>query len=58
MIIKAHETHKINFSKNKMLLLYGNNEGAKSEVIKGLVIRVGIEAVIAGNASIDFNPFA
>ena len=37
MIIKVHETHKINFSKNKMLLLYGNNEGAKSEVIKNLL---------------------
>ena len=39
MILKAYETNKINIQNNKILLLFGDNEGAKSDVIKGLLSR-------------------
>ena len=33
MILKPFELNKINFKKNKIILLYGKNEGHKNEVI-------------------------
>tara|TARA_Y100000768_G_scaffold370022_1_gene335475 strand:- start:410 stop:1399 length:990 start_codon:yes stop_codon:yes gene_type:complete len=37
MIIKSFEINKINLKKNKLFLLYGKNEGLKSEIINKLV---------------------
>ena len=34
MIVKTFEFSKINFSSNKFLLFYGENEGFKNEIIK------------------------
>ncbi len=45
MILKAFETHKINLETNKFLLLYGNNEGAKLEVIKNLLLKNNIKNI-------------
>ena len=36
MIIKPHEFKKINFTINKVILMYGKNEGHKKEVIKNI----------------------
>ena len=36
MIIKNYEITKINFEKNKLILLYGDNEGFKNEIIENL----------------------
>ena len=36
MIIKNYEIIKINFEKNKLILLYGDNEGFKNEVIENI----------------------
>lgn len=37
MIIKSFETNKIKLNKNKFILLYGKNEGFKSEVISNIL---------------------
>ena len=37
MIIKSYEQNKINFDKNKIILLYGKNEGFKNETINKLI---------------------
>ena len=37
MIIKSYEINKINFDQNKLILLYGKNEGLKNEVITNLL---------------------
>ena len=37
MILKFYEIQKINLSKNKLILLYGKNEGFKNEVIENLL---------------------
>ena len=37
MIIKSFETRKINLEQNKLILLYGKNEGYKSECINHLI---------------------
>ena len=37
MIIKSFEANKIELNKNKFILLYGKNEGFKSEVINSLL---------------------
>jgi len=37
MIIKSFEINKINFDQNKLVLLYGKNEGFKNEAINNLV---------------------
>ncbi len=37
MIIKSYEFNKIDLSKKKFLLVYGNNEGAKKEIISKLL---------------------
>ena len=37
MIIKAHETNKFNINQNKMILIYGNNNGLKKEIIYEIV---------------------
>ena len=37
MIIKSFETRKINLEQNKLILLYGKNEGYKSECIDHLI---------------------
>ena len=34
MIIKNFETKKVNFEKNNILLLYGENDGAKDDFLK------------------------
>jgi len=36
MIIKNYEITKINFEKNKLILLYGDNEGFKNEIIENI----------------------
>ena len=37
MIIKSYEINKINFDQNKLVLLYGKNEGFKNEATNNLV---------------------
>ena len=37
MIIKTHETNKFNINQNKMILIYGNNNGLKKEIIYEIV---------------------
>ena len=37
MIIKAHETNKFKINQNKMILIYGNNNGLKKEIIYEIV---------------------
>ena len=37
MIFKSYEIRKINLNKNKIILLYGKNEGAKKEAIESLI---------------------
>ena len=36
MIIKPYEFQKINFATNKIILMYGKNEGHKKEIIKNI----------------------
>ena len=36
MIIKPYEIQKINFATNKVILMYGKNEGHKKEIIKNI----------------------
>ena len=38
MIIKSYEVKKINQNNNKIILLYGKNDGAKKEAINSLII--------------------
>jgi len=38
MIIKSYEVKKIDLNKNKIILLYGKNEGAKKEAINSLIL--------------------
>tara|TARA_B100000900_G_scaffold24517_1_gene19084 strand:+ start:2548 stop:3537 length:990 start_codon:yes stop_codon:yes gene_type:complete len=42
MILKSYETQKINLEKNKIILLYGKNEGQKKEILKKLIINKDI----------------
>ena len=37
MIIKPYGIDKVNLDKNSLILLYGNNEGLKKEIIKKLI---------------------
>ena len=37
MILKFYELNKINLSKNKLILLYGKNEGLKNDAINNLI---------------------
>ena len=37
MILKSYETQKINLKQNKIILLYGKNEGQKKEIIEKLI---------------------
>lgn len=37
MIIKSYEFNKINLNQNKLILLYGKNEGLKNETINNLL---------------------
>ena len=37
MIIKNYEIHKVNFNKNYLILLFGNNEGFKNEITNKLI---------------------
>ena len=37
MIIKNFETRKVNFEKNNILLLYGENDGAKDDFLKTIL---------------------
>ena len=37
MIIKSFEINKINFDQNKLVLLYGKNEGFKKQVINNFI---------------------
>ena len=39
MIIKSFEINKINLKKNKLFLLYGKNDGLKSDIIKKLIAK-------------------
>ena len=39
MILKSYEINKINLNKNKIILLYGRNEGLKNETINTLIKR-------------------
>ncbi len=42
MIIKAYEINKLNFEKNKFILLYGLNDGLKNEFINSLLKKLEI----------------
>ena len=37
MIYKSFETNKINFTKDKIILFYGKNDGLKNEIIENLI---------------------
>ena len=37
MILKSYEINKINLDNHKIILLYGNNDGFKNEIIKDLI---------------------
>ena len=37
MIVKYFQANKINLNQNKIILLYGNNDGFKKETIKDLI---------------------
>ena len=37
MILKSYEINKINLNINKIILLYGRNDGLKSETINTLI---------------------
>ena len=39
MILKSYEINKINLNKNKIILLYGRNDGLKNETINTLIKR-------------------
>ena len=43
MILKSYETNKINLNSNKIILLYGKNEGLKKETINLLIKSKNIE---------------
>ena len=40
MIIKSYELNKIDTNKNRIFLLYGQNEGLKNEIIKKYFINM------------------
>jgi len=42
MILKSYEIRKINLNENKIILLYGNNDGFKKEAINQLIIHNNI----------------
>ena len=46
MIIKSYEINKIDLKKNKYILLYGPNEGAKKETTKKLLDETNIKHII------------
>lgn len=46
MIKKSYEIEKINFKESKFLLLYGKNEGFKSDVIKDLIFKNKTKEII------------
>ena len=46
MIVKSYEINKINLKKNKYILLYGPNEGAKKETTKKLLDETNIKHII------------
>ena len=46
MIIKSFETNKLNFKKNKFVLLYGANDGLKNEFINSFLNKLNIEKTI------------
>ena len=43
MILKSYEINKINLNSNKIILLYGKNEGLKKETINLLIKSKNIE---------------
>ena len=43
MIIKSYEINKVNFNKNKLILIYGVNDGLKNEFINSLLIKLELE---------------
>ena len=45
MILKSFESEKINISKINFLLFYGNNEGAKEEVINNILKKENFENI-------------
>ncbi len=46
MIIKSHEINKLNLDKNKYLLLYGVNDGAKEEAVAKLLSKLNIDNLV------------
>ena len=38
MIVKYFQAKKIDLNQNKIILLYGNNDGFKNEIIKDLIV--------------------
>ena len=42
MILKSFELNKIDLQKNKMILLYGKNEGHKNEIISAITKKIKI----------------
>ena len=47
MIAKAYDISKINLKKNSILLLYGQNEGAKEEAIEKLKNKSKIDKIFS-----------
>ena len=43
MIFKAFEVQKINIDKNNIILLYGDNQGAKEDEISKLLLKNNFE---------------
>ena len=46
MIIKHFEISKLNFEKNKLILLYGTNDGLKNEFINSFLYKLNIKKTI------------
>ncbi len=46
MIIKSYEINKVNLNKNKLILIYGVNDGLKNEFINSLLIKLELEKTI------------
>ena len=46
MIIKYFEINKLNIKKNKLILLYGTNDGLKNEFINSFLKKINVKKTI------------
>ena len=46
MIIKYFEINKLNIKKNKLILLYGTNDGLKNEFINSFLNKINVKKTI------------